>query len=99
VQGIPYPEDTQSETLRNPKERRDARDWPIMAAVNLTIRLRDDYLPVCGIQNAGPVNARQSTELITLQGLTSVEDFRTFECEYKYQKNKLNEIVTLKLTD
>jgi len=47
-----------------------------MAAVNHTIRLRDEFLPVCGIQNTGPVNARQSTELITSQGLTSVEDFR-----------------------
>ena len=47
-----------------------------MAAVNHTIRLRDDFLRVCGLQNTGPVNARQSTELITLQGLTSIQDFR-----------------------
>ena len=33
------------------------------------------YLAVCGINDTGPVNGRQTTELIVSQGFTSIDDF------------------------
>ena len=37
------------------------------------------FLSVCGINNTGPTNARQTTELITSQGFTSINDFNGFK--------------------
>ena len=37
------------------------------------------FLSVCGINNTGPTNARQTTELITSQGFTSIDDFNGFK--------------------
>lgn len=33
------------------------------------------FLAVCGVNNAGPIPGRQTTELITSQGMTSIDDF------------------------
>ena len=33
------------------------------------------YLAVCGLHDTGPVNGGQTTELITSQGFSSIDDF------------------------
>eukprot|EP00956_Cyclotella_meneghiniana_P038717 scaffold158705_cov50-Cyclotella_meneghiniana.AAC.1 len=37
------------------------------------------FLSVCGIDNTGPTNVRQTTELITSQRFTSINDFNGFK--------------------
>ena len=43
-----------------------------MAARISTLR---SYLAICGINDTGPTAGRQTTELITSQGFTSIDDF------------------------
>ena len=43
------------------------------------IILRDTVLPMLGMNNVGNVNARQTTQFITLHGFTSINDFNRVE--------------------
>ena len=52
-----------------------------MAAAAAIIELRDEYLPVCGVNNAGLVANRQTTEFINSQGLTSIRNFKNLKGE------------------
>ena len=50
------------------------------AAANAAlIELRDVVLPIVGLSNAGPIDARQTTQFMTFHGLVSVNGINLLE--------------------